>query len=278
MNIDKQVMHLQSDLDDARKALDSAIQVGRRQGLEAALEACDKELARWAEECTGIVGLALDGTKKKIRALIVELPVLPEQPKTHQIGTSLEADFEKRTWTFEMHDDFHVSAGDFYLVPVTAANQVERSEPNHECKSVPDIAAALEKRFKKRAFELYKKHITGRGYVWDVGCSMPDDVQKGVIEGMREMYALGAQSGISSPPHRPHEQNAVSAALPAQEGWISVEDRLPEDDCAVIVAAKRFIDGAPAIDKAWFRRGTGEFDSLLVTHWMPLPASPEGKK
>lgn len=49
-----------------------------------------------------------------------------------------------------------------------------------------------EKIVKKRAFALYKKHITGRGYAWPVGCTMPDDAQAAVAEGMREAYALAA--------------------------------------------------------------------------------------
>lgn len=56
------------------------------------------------------------------------------------------------------------------------------------------MSAELEKQFKKRAFQLYKKHITGRGYVWPVGCTMPDDVQAAVIEGMREAYQAGMQA------------------------------------------------------------------------------------
>lgn len=51
--------------------------------------------------------------------------------------------------------------------------------------------AIAEKIVKKRSFALYKKHITGRGYAWPVGCTMPDDAQAAVAEGMREGYALG---------------------------------------------------------------------------------------
>jgi hypothetical protein len=75
MNIDKQVMHPTSDLDDARKALDSAIEVGRRQGLEAAAKKVEstKHYAFTQDKCQSDLAAS-------IRALIVELPVLPEQP------------------------------------------------------------------------------------------------------------------------------------------------------------------------------------------------------
>ena len=34
----------------------------------------------------------------------------------------------------------------------------------------------------KKAWELYRKHITGRGYVWDVECGMPGDVINAILE------------------------------------------------------------------------------------------------
>ena len=69
--------------------------------------------------------------------------------------------------------------------------------------------------------------------------------------------------------------------------WISVEDRLPNRDCNVIVYAQkvrggfikkeRFITTAvfcmPMIHKHYFDfadNGTG-----IVTHWMPLPEPPK---
>ena len=69
--------------------------------------------------------------------------------------------------------------------------------------------------------------------------------------------------------------------------WISVEDRLPNRDCKVIVYAQkvkgglvrkeRFVTTAvfymTIIDKHYFDfqgNGTG-----IVTHWMPLPEPPK---
>ena len=69
--------------------------------------------------------------------------------------------------------------------------------------------------------------------------------------------------------------------------WISVEDRLPNRDCKVIVCAqnvrggfvkkKRFITTAvfcmTMIDKHYFDfKGNG---AGIVTHWMPLPELPK---
>lgn len=55
--------------------------------------------------------------------------------------------------------------------------------------------------------------------------------------------------------------------------WISVEDRLPEDDCRVIGATWTMLNGMQHIDIVSFRRGSGAFD-LTPTHWMPLPEPP----
>lgn len=60
-------------------------------------------------------------------------------------------------------------------------------------------------------------------------------------------------------------------------GWISVEERLPEDFENVLVANKRgkHFD----IDKGWWngsyfdRCAKGGYHN--VTHWMPLPSAPE---
>ena len=39
-----------------------------------------------------------------------------------QIGTSVTADFEESTWTFEMPEDFTMSAGKFAILPVDKYN------------------------------------------------------------------------------------------------------------------------------------------------------------
>lgn len=59
--------------------------------------------------------------------------------------------------------------------------------------------------------------------------------------------------------------------------WISVEDRLPEDDDTFLVASWKRLDNTSNMSVAGFHRGTGtfsEFFNARITHWMPLPASP----
>ena len=58
--------------------------------------------------------------------------------------------------------------------------------------------------------------------------------------------------------------------------WISVKDRLPEENERAIVFAPTNInapiDGDRFINSRWVRYG------YKVTHWMPIPEPPEEKR
>lgn len=65
-----------------------------------------------------------------------------------------------------------------------------------------------------------------------------------------------------------------------QFAWISVEDRLPEDERHVL-AATRNKKGDYNIVKAYYCHDLGMWAAGMnsnVTHWMPLPEPPEGGK
>lgn len=59
--------------------------------------------------------------------------------------------------------------------------------------------------------------------------------------------------------------------------WISVEDRLPENDDHVLAATQNK-RGEYNIVKAYYHHGLGCWAAGMnsnVTHWMPLPDPPE---
>ena len=60
--------------------------------------------------------------------------------------------------------------------------------------------------------------------------------------------------------------------------WISVEDRLPDKFCKVLVVWKA--NGETVIDTAfWTDQGFAVshwcFMQVRITHWMPLPEAPK---
>ena len=58
--------------------------------------------------------------------------------------------------------------------------------------------------------------------------------------------------------------------------WISVDDRLPDEHQRVLIFVQRY--GEPSIHTTGFSGGAWHItllDCEHVTHWMPLPQSPE---
>ena len=58
--------------------------------------------------------------------------------------------------------------------------------------------------------------------------------------------------------------------------WISVKDRLPEDDEVVIICTdKNFVYAGELIGDTWFL--DNDSWTATVTHWMPTPNPPKGE-
>lgn len=52
--------------------------------------------------------------------------------------------------------------------------------------------------------------------------------------------------------------------------WISVDDRLPEEDSDALVCNKQGI-----VFSDWFKFGIWQLGSMNISYWMPLPEPPE---
>ena len=58
--------------------------------------------------------------------------------------------------------------------------------------------------------------------------------------------------------------------------WISVDDRLPDDDEVVIICTdKNFVYAGELIGDTWFL--DNDSWTATVTHWMPTPNPPKGE-
>ena len=67
----------------------------------------------------------------------------------------------------------------------------------------------------------------------------------------------------------------IAHGVTVQE-WISVKDRLPDDDEVVIICTdKNFVYAGELIGDTWFL--DNDSWTATVTHWMPLPKPPKGE-
>ena len=69
------------------------------------------------------------------------------------------------------------------------------------------------------------------------------------------------------------------AELEAAQRWIPVSERLPEDEKTVIVAINDVLEHTNEVARLTYL-GNGNWwswksERYIVTHWMPLPESPE---
>lgn len=57
--------------------------------------------------------------------------------------------------------------------------------------------------------------------------------------------------------------------------WISVEERLPEEEVQVLVYGRIFMDIGWILDGKWKSEYINAYDDDEITHWMPLPEPPK---
>jgi Lar family restriction alleviation protein len=77
------------------------------------------------------------------------------------------------------------------------------------------------------------------------------------------------------------EQKAIDWWNTRADGWISVEDELPQEDFQVIACCDDDVEACifrvHESGNYYFERVDGDF-RLEATHWMPLPAPPKAVK
>ena len=71
----------------------------------------------------------------------------------------------------------------------------------------------------------------------------------------------------------------IAYGVTVQE-WISVKDRLPESGKDAVLIALRWgtVDIGWCEEGRWGSEFVNEYDDGEVTHWMPLPQPPKGKR
>ncbi len=143
-------------LREVASALRQVAQEKERETLERAAKVCEEraeQLSKWTRNQKRLSGRDLAIARGKYEALrgmasiirgedIWDSPTPTEDlstpgelidreyvrvPRDAIVATSVEADFEKGTWTFEPKGEWSVCAGDYYLIPVRKYEQT-----NHE--------------------------------------------------------------------------------------------------------------------------------------------------
>lgn len=112
----------------------------------------------------------------------------------------------------------------------------------------------------------------------------PEEIKKGLVEAIEDASCVveyGDAHDLIDAVEKNHAIMADALAyikqLEAQvPKWISVEDELPEEPCAVLVVLRGNAAGVAWYCKKYFETGSGLCFSAGngITHWMPLPEPP----
>ncbi|HIG4370246.1 TPA: DUF551 domain-containing protein [Klebsiella pneumoniae] len=77
---------------------------------------------------------------------------------------------------------------------------------------------------------------------------------------------------LAAAPHDTPALNSVQSVVTVLGKWISVSERMPENDGAYLCWDNRYVTTYAFIFGAW---QANQFIAKNITHWMPLPAGPQ---
>ncbi|HCD1763714.1 TPA: DUF551 domain-containing protein [Klebsiella pneumoniae] len=80
---------------------------------------------------------------------------------------------------------------------------------------------------------------------------------------------------LAAAPHDTPALNSVQSVVTVPGKWIPVSERMPENDGAYLCWDNRYVTTYAFIFGAW---QANQFIAKNITHWMPLPAGPQGVK
>lgn len=80
---------------------------------------------------------------------------------------------------------------------------------------------------------------------------------------------------LATAPHDTPALNSVQSVDSVADRWIPVSERMPENDGAYLCWDNRYVTTYAFIFGAW---QANQFIAKNITHWMPLPAGPQGVK
>lgn len=100
-----------------------------------------------------------------------------------------------------------------------------------------------------------------------------DERNLGYIDRGRETAYLWGKQNSESSDVALYRHAQPAPAVPGK--WIPVSERMPENDGAYLCWDNRYVTTYAFIFGAW---QANQFIAKNITHWMPLPAGPQGVK
>lgn len=97
----------------------------------------------------------------------------------------------------------------------------------------------------------------------EVACAIKEAYEQGAVD--QKLNDIGFEDGLEE--YSWERARAILEPLPRHDGWIKIEDALPEKHTEVLVYEKG-ITGT-----AWIN-SDGNWVDAHPTHWQPLPSPP----